>query len=151
VNKSPESQSPKLKAIRSRWLACTQSTGRVGKSTAAEGIITWLRHAGVDALVPRACGPGRLHARVDHVPDHSVFDGLGAACHRLVTVWWARSCNPRRTAVLVRGSPLESAYRVLVILMESFRKLIECLNGRLVDRVEKLSEKLNEIISAKRG
>jgi hypothetical protein len=47
VNKSPESQSPKLKAIRSRWLACTQSTGRVGKSTAAEGIITWLRYAGV--------------------------------------------------------------------------------------------------------
>ena len=40
MNKSPESQSPKLKAIRSRWLACTQSTGRVGKSTAAEGIIT---------------------------------------------------------------------------------------------------------------
>lgn len=47
MNKSPESQSPKLKAIRSRWLACTQSTGRVGKSTAAEGIITWLRYAGV--------------------------------------------------------------------------------------------------------
>ena len=37
------------------------------------------------------------------------------------------------------------------ILMESFRKLIEVFNGRLVDRVEKLSEKLNEIISAKRG
>jgi hypothetical protein len=52
---------------------------------------------------------------------------------------------------LKKASPLESAYRVLVILMESFRKLIECLNGRLVDRVEKLSEKLNETISAKRG
>ena len=47
MNKSPESQSTKLKVIRSRWLACTQSTGRVGKSTAAEGIITWLRYAGV--------------------------------------------------------------------------------------------------------
>ena len=35
--------------------------------------------------------------------------------------------------------------------MESFRKLIEVFNGRPVDRVEKLSEKLNEIISAKRG
>jgi len=35
------------------------------------------------------------------------------------------------------GAELPEAYRVF--------------NGRLVDRVEKLSEKLNEIISAKRG
>ena len=29
--------------------------------------------------IPRACGPGRFNARVDHVPGHSVFDGLAAA------------------------------------------------------------------------
>jgi len=29
-------------------------------------------------------------------PTISVFDGLGAARHRPVTVWWARSCNPMR-------------------------------------------------------
>jgi hypothetical protein len=34
---------------------------------------------------------------------------------------------------------------------QSFRKLTRVFNGSLVDRVEKLSEKLNEIISAKRG
>ena len=28
-----------------RFIACTQSTGRVGKSTVAEGLITWLRFA----------------------------------------------------------------------------------------------------------
>jgi hypothetical protein len=30
-----------------RFIACTQSTGRVGKSTVAEGLITWLRYAGI--------------------------------------------------------------------------------------------------------
>ena len=34
---------------------------------------------------------------------------------------------------------------------QSFRKPYRVFNGSLVDRVEKLSEKLNEIISAKRG
>jgi hypothetical protein len=289
MNKSPESQSPKLKAIRSRWLACTQSTGRVGKSTAAEGIITWLRYAGVayaaydadgehrtlssrypddvekfdaanspeefgrllerisedfpvtlvdfpaqatfkealpadeaegeelraaqiqqlnkilggmkvaidplpvhlsraatseqfnalartidqqmsdlsrrqqdwrsaldkeaaelrekvagldktvqgfatgldqlNALVPRACGPGRLDARVDHVPDHSVFDGLGAACHRLVSVSWARSCNSTQNCCPGPGIAARVSVSCTGFLMESFRKLIECLMG----------------------
>jgi len=31
-----------------RFIACTQSTGRVGKSTVAEGLITWLRYAGIE-------------------------------------------------------------------------------------------------------
>jgi hypothetical protein len=30
-----------------RFIACTQSTGRVGKSTVAEGIVTWLHYAGI--------------------------------------------------------------------------------------------------------
>jgi hypothetical protein len=50
-----------------------------------------------------------------------------------------------RTAVLVGGGgdrPLGGAE-----LPEAYR----VFNGSLVDRVEKLSEKLNEIISAKRG
>ena len=33
--------------ITRRFIACTQSTGRVGKSTFAEGLISWLRFAGV--------------------------------------------------------------------------------------------------------
>ncbi len=28
-----------------RFIACTQSTGRVGKSTIAEGLISWMRFA----------------------------------------------------------------------------------------------------------
>jgi hypothetical protein len=35
-------------AISRRFIACTQSTGRVGKSTVAEGIITWLHFAQVE-------------------------------------------------------------------------------------------------------
>jgi hypothetical protein len=31
-----------------RFIACTQSTGRVGKSTIAEGLISWMRFAGID-------------------------------------------------------------------------------------------------------
>jgi len=34
-------------AIKRRFIACTQSTGRIGKSTVAEGLIGWLRYAGV--------------------------------------------------------------------------------------------------------
>jgi hypothetical protein len=34
-------------SITRRFIACTQSTGRVGKSTFAEGLISWLRFAGV--------------------------------------------------------------------------------------------------------
>jgi hypothetical protein len=35
------------KTISRRFIACTQSTGRIGKSTLAEGIITWLHFAGI--------------------------------------------------------------------------------------------------------
>jgi hypothetical protein len=38
----------KATAISRRFIACTQSTGRVGKSTVAEGIITWLHFAQVE-------------------------------------------------------------------------------------------------------
>ena len=38
----------KKPAISRRFIACTQSTGRVGKSTVAEGIITWLHFAQVE-------------------------------------------------------------------------------------------------------
>jgi hypothetical protein len=30
-----------------RFICCTQSSGRVGKSTVAEGILTWLKYAGI--------------------------------------------------------------------------------------------------------
>src|SRR5260370_24533926 len=35
-------------AISRRFSACTQSTGRVGKSTVAKGLITWMHYAGID-------------------------------------------------------------------------------------------------------
>src|SRR5271156_5757931 len=38
----------KAGAISRRFITCTQSTGRVGKSTVAEGLISWLRYAGVE-------------------------------------------------------------------------------------------------------
>jgi cellulose biosynthesis protein BcsQ len=38
----------KASAISRRFITCTQSTGRVGKSTVAEGLITWMRYAGID-------------------------------------------------------------------------------------------------------
>jgi hypothetical protein len=38
----------KAGAISRRFIRCTQSTGRVGKTTVAEGLITWMRYAGID-------------------------------------------------------------------------------------------------------
>jgi hypothetical protein len=35
-------------AVTRRFIACAQSTGRVGKSTVAEGLISWLRYAGIE-------------------------------------------------------------------------------------------------------
>ena len=67
---------------------------------------------------------------------------MSSAGDRLVGTFMQTPC---RTAVLVGGGgdrPLGGAE-----LPEAYR----VFNGRLVDRVEKLSEKLNEIISAKRG
>lgn len=43
-----EDQIDKRGAVSRRFIACTQSTGRVGKSTVAEGLITWMRYAGID-------------------------------------------------------------------------------------------------------
>src|SRR6516164_1170665 len=43
-----EDRIDKRGAISRRFIACTQSTGRVGKSTVAEGLITWMRYAGID-------------------------------------------------------------------------------------------------------
>jgi hypothetical protein len=46
----PEHAEPTIEksAVTRRFIACTQSTGRVGKSTVAEGLISWLRYAGVE-------------------------------------------------------------------------------------------------------
>src|ERR1700684_3983666 len=46
----PERAEPTIEKslITRRFIACTQSTGRVGKSTVAEGLITWMRYAGID-------------------------------------------------------------------------------------------------------
>jgi hypothetical protein len=38
---------PAKTAVTRRLIACTQSTGRVGKSTVAEGFISWLRYADI--------------------------------------------------------------------------------------------------------
>jgi hypothetical protein len=68
---------------------------------------------------------------------------MSSAGDRLVGTFMQPPC---RTAVLVRGGgdrPLGGGAE----LPEACR----VFNGSLVDRVEKLSEKLNEIISAKRG
>jgi hypothetical protein len=47
----PMSEQPEAaieqRAIKRRFIACTQSTGRVGKSTVAEGLIAWLGYAGI--------------------------------------------------------------------------------------------------------
>ena len=46
----PEHAKPTIEksVITRRFIACTQSTGRVGKSTVAEGLISWLRYAGIE-------------------------------------------------------------------------------------------------------
>jgi hypothetical protein len=39
--------SPQPATIKQRFIACTQSTGRVGKSTVADGLISWFEFAGI--------------------------------------------------------------------------------------------------------
>ena len=46
MSEQPEAAIEQM-AVTKRFIACTQSTGRVGKSTVAEGLITWLRYAGI--------------------------------------------------------------------------------------------------------
>jgi|SRR6516165_2933749 len=43
-----EDRIDKRGAVSRRFIACTQSTGRVGKSTLAGGLITWMRYADID-------------------------------------------------------------------------------------------------------
>ena len=43
-----EDRIDKRGAVSRRFIACTQSTGRVRKSTVAEGLITWMRYADID-------------------------------------------------------------------------------------------------------
>jgi hypothetical protein len=38
----------KQRAGKKRFIACTQSTGRIGKSSVAEGLISWLRYAEIE-------------------------------------------------------------------------------------------------------
>ena len=47
MSKQPE-ETIKQRTGKRRFIACTQSTGRVGKSTVAEGLITWLRYAEIE-------------------------------------------------------------------------------------------------------
>ena len=47
MSEQPEGTIEK-RAGKRRFVACTQSTGRVGKSTVAEGLISWLRYAGIE-------------------------------------------------------------------------------------------------------
>jgi hypothetical protein len=46
MSEQPEAPIEQM-AVKRRFIACTQSTGRVGKSTVAEGLIAWLRCAGI--------------------------------------------------------------------------------------------------------
>jgi hypothetical protein len=56
-----------------RFIACTQSTGRVGKSTLAEGLISWLRFAEIDFAAVDADTQHQTLSR--RYPDKvSVFD-----------------------------------------------------------------------------
>jgi hypothetical protein len=56
-----------------RFIACTQSTGRVGKSTIGEGLISWLRFAGIDFAAVDADTQHQTLSR--RYPDRvSVFD-----------------------------------------------------------------------------
>ena len=47
MSKQPE-ETIKQRAGKRRFIACTQSTGRIGKSTVAEGLISWLRYAEIE-------------------------------------------------------------------------------------------------------
>ena len=44
MSEQPEAAIEQM-AVPKRFIACTQSTGRVGKSTVAEGLIAWLRYS----------------------------------------------------------------------------------------------------------
>jgi hypothetical protein len=60
-------------AISRRFIACTQSTGRVGKSTIAEGLITWMRYAGIDYAAVDADSQHQTLSR-RYPQDSAIFD-----------------------------------------------------------------------------
>jgi len=68
-----EESSTKRGAISRRFIACTQSTGRVGKSTAAEGLISWLRYAGIDFAAVDADSQHQTLSR-RYPQDSAIFD-----------------------------------------------------------------------------
>ena len=47
MSEQPE-ETIRQRAGKRRFIACTQSTGRIGKSTVAEGLISWLRYAEIE-------------------------------------------------------------------------------------------------------
>ena len=47
MSKQPE-ETIRQRAGKKRFIACTQSTGRIGKSMVAEGLISWLRYAEIE-------------------------------------------------------------------------------------------------------
>ena len=59
--------------IKSRAVACTQSTGRCGKSTTAQGLLTWLSFAGVPHIAFDADGEHRTLSR-RHPEEADKFD-----------------------------------------------------------------------------
>ncbi len=69
----PEQETNNRTGFSRRFLACTQSTGRVGKSTVAEGLITWMHYAGVDFAAVDADTQHQTLAR-RYPQDTAVFD-----------------------------------------------------------------------------
>jgi hypothetical protein len=63
----------KASAISRRFITCTQSTGRVGKSTVAEGLITWMRYAGIDFAAVDADSEHQTLSR-RYPEDSAIFD-----------------------------------------------------------------------------
>ena len=68
-----EELSNKRGIITRRFIACTQSTGRVGKSTVAEGLISWLRYAGIDFAAVDADSQHQTLSR-RYPRDSAIFD-----------------------------------------------------------------------------
>jgi hypothetical protein len=63
----------KAGTISRRFITCTQSTGRVGKSTVAEGLITWMRYAGIDFAAVDADSQHQSLSR-RYPEDSAIFD-----------------------------------------------------------------------------
>ena len=68
-----EEPTNKPAAISRRFIACTQSTGRVGKSTVAEGLISWMHYAGIDFAALDADSQHQTLSR-RYPKDSAIFD-----------------------------------------------------------------------------